>query len=183
MSGVTRAPFSRNHSSKEAALSSHVHRRLSKIIVASLAGVSLLTIAASPAGATYPPFPGGRVLPGQEFGAVVNGHSDQATIAMACFGPLRPGQRSHPMGGQTLGIFRPEVLRVQGYTGTKGRRIVAHFSDDPSKIVTFTRYESKPLPTSLNLPCSGSGTVVFSPEPTSPTASPAVVHVSYEGQP
>lgn len=49
---------------------------------------------------------------------------------------------------------------------------------------------SAPIPTSLTLPCSGSGTVAFVPEPTSPTAHTATVTVTFtsigvgaEGQP
>jgi len=87
------------------------------------------------------------------------------------------------MGGQTLDVFRPEVLRVTGYTGTAADRIVARFSDDPSVAVTFTRYGTERLPTSLRLPCAGGGTVRFEPRPPPPSARPVVVHVSYVGQP
>jgi hypothetical protein len=36
-----------------------------------------------------------------------------------------------------------------------------------------------PIPTSLLLPCGGSGKVVFRPAPTSPTARPSVVSVRF----
>lgn len=164
----------------------HIHptRRLRRLSLAVLAGAGLLIGATAPAAtAAVPPFTGGPVRPHQEFGALVNGHSDSATISMACVGPVRPGQRSHPTGGQTLDVFRPEALKVTGYTGAAADRIVARFSDDPSVTVTFTRYRTKPLPTSLHLPCAGGGTVTFEPRPSSPSARPVVVHVSYVGQP
>lgn len=40
-----------------------------------------------------------------------------------------------------------------------------------------------PIPTSFVLPCAGSGTVAFVPQPTSPTAHPATVTVTFVGQP
>jgi hypothetical protein len=38
--------------------------------------------------------------PNQYFSGVVNGHTGHATINMACFGPIRPGQTGHPLAGQ-----------------------------------------------------------------------------------
>jgi hypothetical protein len=45
--------------------------------------------------------------------------------------------------------------------------------------VTFTSYGSPPIPTSLVLPCSATGSVVFSPRPTSRTARSTTVTVTY----
>ncbi len=39
------------------------------------------------------------------------------------------------------------------------------------------------IPTTLNLPCSGTGQVSFDPAPTSPNAQPALVSVVYNPQP
>ena len=64
------------------------------------------------------------------------------------------------------------------------RRIVARFSDDSSVRIPLRRFgRAEAIPVSLSLPCSGSGDVVFSPEPSSPTAHSATVAVSYVGQP
>ena len=52
--------------------------------------------------------------------------------------------------------------------------------------VTFTQYGvNKPIPTSLLLPCSGTGVVTFVPLPQTPigSSSDATVTVSYQGQP
>jgi len=85
------------------------------------------------------------------------------------------------MAGQTLDVIEGPY---GGYTGSLGKSVVATFREDPSVSTTFTHYRStQPIPTSLNLPCGGSGLVVFSPEPSSPTATAATVTVNYVGQP
>jgi len=155
-------------------------RRAAIALVGALAAASLLSLDAF---AFLPPGKG-HVIPNVEFGALVNGRSSDAVIQMACFGAVRPGETGHPMSGQTVEVFRPEALRVSGYTGTAATRIVARFTDDPSARIPLRRFgHPEPVPVSLTLPCSGSGTVVFSPEPSSPTAHSATVTVSYVGQP
>jgi hypothetical protein len=50
--------------------------------------------------------------------------------------------------------------------------------------VSFDRFgHAKPIPTTLMMPCSGTGSVVFSPDPTSATAHSATVSVQYASQP
>jgi hypothetical protein len=88
------------------------------------------------------------------------------------------------MAGQTVEVFRPEVLKVPGFTGRAATRIVARFVDDPSVPIVLPRFaQPQPVPTSLFLPCGGSGKVVFSPEPSSSTAKSATVSVAFAGQP
>lgn len=136
----------------------------------------------------------GTVGPNQYFGGLVNGHNGVTTpapIRMACFGPIRPGQKGHPMAGQSVEVFRPEVIviRHSGFTGENANRIVASFGPSPSatpvaNTVTFKKYGvNKPIPTSLLLPCAGTGTVSFAPLPASPKSHAATVRVSYIGQP
>jgi hypothetical protein len=140
-------------------------------------------MATTTAFALFPPRQG-RVVPGVEFGALVNGSSSNATIRMGCFGAVRPGQTGPPMTGQTVGVFRPEALQVQGFTGVSADEIVAYFTEDPSVPIVLHRFgRPAAVPTSLRLPCGGSGSVVFSPVPTSPTARSATVPVNYVGQP
>jgi hypothetical protein len=166
-----------------------------------LIGVCVLAAAivlvAASAGAAIPPQ--GKVGPNQYFGGLVNGKNDLAApvlIRMACFGAVRPGQRGHPMAGQTVEVLRPEVIVVHhsGFTGKNANRIVAFFGPPPptavpptpsASTVTFRKYGvNKAIPTSLLLPCSGTGTVYFVPLPMSPPKShPATVRVSYVGQP
>lgn len=151
------------------------------------------------AGATAAIPPQAKVGPNQYFGGLVNGGNGitaPATIRMACFGPIRPGQRGHPMAGQTVEVFRPEVivLNHSGFTGKRATSIVAFFGPPPpapapatpaASTVTFKRYGvNKPIPTSLLLPCGGTGTVHFVPLPKDPPKShDATVRVAYVGQP
>jgi hypothetical protein len=121
--------------------------------------------------------PAGKVKPNLEFGGVVNGAAPTAAVHVVCPSGATTG---HPAAGQTLAVFRPEVLRVDGFTGTQARMIIASFSDDPSAPVVFRQFGiRKAVPTSLTLPCSGSGTVVFAPVRSSSTAQAARVAVAY----
>lgn len=148
----------------------------------------------SGAGAAIPPQ--GKIGPNQYFSASVNGQQGigtPATILMACFGPWRPGQTGHPVGGQTVEVYRPEVIVAhQGFTGPNAHTISAFFNAPPpapataTGNLTFTRYLApRAIPTSLVLPCAGSGNVYFIPFPRSPIgpAMDAVVPVTYVGQP
>jgi hypothetical protein len=149
------------------------------LVVAGLAACTATTTAF----AFFPPGQG-RVVPDVQFGALVNGTSSNVTIRMGCFGAVRPGQSGHPMTGQTVEVFRPEVLQVPGFTGDSADEIVAHFTEDPSVPIVLRRFGRRAaIPTSLRLPCGGSGSVVFTPVPTSPTASSATIPVNYVGQP
>ena len=171
-----------------------MHRKLvilgASLVVASSAALT------SGAGAAIPPQ--GKIGPNQYFSASVNGQlgiGPPATIQMACFGPLRLGQTGHPMAGQTVEVFRPEVIVThQGYTGPNAHSISAFFNGPPPSPaaaaaageVTFTRYGvSKTIPVSLVLPCAGTGNVYFVPLPKTPIgpAMDAVVPVNYVGQP
>jgi len=137
-----------------------------------------------------------HVQPHQRFGGTVNHATASATIAMACFGPTRPGQTGHPMAGQHLGIFIPEVLMNPrfGDTGAHARTIVARIvttAARPIQVAVFTRFirtgalysATKPLSTAIALPCGASGTVVFTPMPDGAGAQPATVAVTFNGQP
>ena len=98
------------------------------------------------------------------------------------------------MAGQSVEVFRPEVIVThEGFTGPNGHSISVFFNGPPPSPtaaaagnVTFTRYGvSKRIPTSLVLPCSGTGNVYFIPFPKTPIgpATDAVVPVTYVGQP
>jgi hypothetical protein len=134
--------------------------------------------------------------PHEPFGGLVNGAGAHATVHMACFGPEWPGKTGHPMGGQTVGVFVPELLRDEhfGNTGRRGHAILAYFRLQPGGRVpaaVFTRLTlqrpvltaTRPLPTSLDLPCSGQATAVFAPLPAGPDRKSATVDVTFTGQP
>lgn len=169
-----------------------MHRKLlilgASLVVASSAAV------VSGADAAIPPQ--GKVGPNQVFAASVNGQlgiGRAATIRTACFGAVRPGETGHPVSGQTVEVFRPEVIVAHdGFTGPNATSISAFFNAPPpppvglAGNVTFTRYAvPKSIPTSLVLPCAGSGNVYFVPFPSTPLgpAKDAVVPVNYVGQP
>jgi len=120
--------------------------------------------------------------PNQYFYGLVNDHAGQANILMGCAGPA--GGTGHPLPGQTVKVFpgpAPTSNDV-GFTGSAADAIAVRF---PSPTVASTPVilrdyaVSAEIPTSLTLPCSGSGTVAFVPDPTSPTAHPATVTVTF----
>ncbi len=155
-------------------------RRRTGLLVSSVIVVGILgnngTAAAQPTPAT-------KIGPRQFFVGMVNGKSADAVIAVVCPGPLRPGQLGHPLNDEVaLEEFLPPAPTTSGYTGSHGRSVVATFvvpNGASINTVTFTHYGTKAIPNTFLLPCSGSGTVVFSPEPTSHSARSARVPVTY----
>ncbi|MGH9018264.1 MAG: hypothetical protein ACRDY1_11005 [Acidimicrobiales bacterium] len=158
-------------------------------------GLALVTAAvvAAPAAAAA-----GKVRSTQYFTGVINGtDGNTATpivIKMTCAGPVSSGQTGHPAKGQTLAVhqlFPPSTGAgaTLGYTGSDSE--VGFFTAAPPSTgaapavgTTFTRYDKKrPLPTSLTLPCSGTGTVYFSPLPVVPPSRAATVPVTFVAQP
>ena len=139
-----------------------------------------------------------RVGPDQFFTGVVNGHDGNTAtpiaIRMACFGPLTPGETGHPMAGQTLAVhqlFPPTATGPSlGFTGNDAEIGVFFNAPPPVRpgdVTTtpiFLRYDvSKRLPTSLTLPCAGTGTAFFTPIPVVPPSRTASVPVEFVGQP
>jgi hypothetical protein len=79
------------------------------------------------------------------------------------------------------------ILSISGYTGSEATSIGAFFGAPPPVEngpgqVTFTKYGvTKSIPTTLNLPCGGTGQVTFVPFPQSPPSSrAATVAVEYD---
>ena len=153
--------------------------RTTRLIGATLAGTLVLVATATAASADTPSV---AIGPNQAFAGRLNGHIASATVDVVCPGPLRVGETGHPASGQTLAVESPPPSTAStGYTGSRGRKIVALFPSAMTTVstVTFTSYGSQPLPTSWLLPCTGSGSVVFSPQPTSHNARSARVSVTY----
>jgi hypothetical protein len=143
----------------------------------------ILSIAAVPGVATAAEPPVFPIGPDQYFSGLVNGKTANATIRMACFGPV--GGTGHPLTGQTIGVtrvFPPVVGPVDsvGYTGKTANSIVARQADSSTAtaIATFTVYETQPLSTKVFLPCGGTGTILFVPAPNS-GGRPAAVVVTF----
>jgi hypothetical protein len=162
---------------------------------AGVLGLVLLvgTVLALPAGAAS------TIGPKQYFTGVINGHDGNTVvpiaIRMACFGAVRPGETGHPMAGQTLSVhqlFPPTATAGSlGFTGNDAE--VGVFFNAPPPVASsgavtttpiFRRYDvTKRLPTSLTLPCGGTGTVYFVPIPVIPPSRAASVPVTFVGQP
>jgi hypothetical protein len=129
-----------------------------------------------------------RIRPHQYFSGMVNGstgHPNPAIIKLVCPGPA--GGTGHPLGGQSVEVSLTASTNANaGYTANAGRSISVFFGVLPPSgsavgQLTFTRYGvSMPIPTSVTLPCSGSGVVGFLPFPrTPPISRAAVVPVVY----
>jgi len=147
--------------------------------------------------ATALPASAGRVGPNQYFTGVINGKDGNTiipiVIRMACFGPIKPGETGHPEAGQTVAVhqlFPPSATPTLGFTGNDSE-IGAFFNAPPpagapiaATTPIFTRYDRpQPLPTSITLPCAGTGTAYFVPIPVIPPSRAATVPVRYVGQP
>lgn len=140
---------------------------------------------AAPASAT-------AIGPNQYFTADVNGHvTGPAPIEMGCFGPSTTGQTGNPLPGQYVEVLPPATNSTSlGYTGSLGTAIsvdLVYTQGTITRVVqvgTLTAYGTPlAIPTSLVLPCYGTGTAVFDPTPTSPTAKAAGLSVDFIGQP
>ena len=154
--------------------------------VAVITAACVVSTGAMPATAGSPP-----VRSHQHFIGLINGrtgHSRPVIIQMACFGAIRPGQTGHPMAHQTVSVQEVGAHHAHaGYTGT-GTYIGAFFgapppADSSTGHVTFYRYRTKKLPTSLVLPCAGNGTVTFVALPLNFRERSFGVRVTFEGQP
>jgi hypothetical protein len=174
-------------------------RILVKLLVSMGLAIVALAGGAVQAGAAIP------VGPHQYFTGVVNGVDgstvDPISIQMDCFGPVTPGETGHPMSGQTLAVhqlFPPGTTGGSlGNTGTDSRIEVFFGALPPSTALptvptastassptTFTRYDKpRRLPTSLTLPCSGTGTAEFVPVPVVPPSQADAVPVQYVSRP
>jgi hypothetical protein len=154
-------------------------RTLASWLIAPTAAL-ITAVAAAPAWAD-PIIDPAPIGPNQYFYGLVNDHAGQASILMGCPGPSQTG---HPLAGQTVKVFPAPAPATSdlGFTGSAANAIAVRF---PGPTVTNTPVilrdyaVSAPIPTSLTLPCSGSATVAFVPEPTSPTAHTAIVTVTF----
>jgi hypothetical protein len=164
-------------------MSRHVFFRIAMFVAATaLIGGTAVADAAVPSH--------GKIGPRQYFVGLVNGSSGlahHAQIRVACPGPIRSGETTHPLQGQTLKVTRaPAIIAKDGFTGPRGTHINAYLGIPPAAadgggIASFAYYDTpKPIPTTLTVPCSGSGFVTFIPFPRDPGKSRSfVVPVDY----
>ena len=125
--------------------------------------------AVAAAGSAQDPVPIG---PDQYFTGLVNGHPPgQAIIYVICPGQATTG---HPIGKQPVEVQTASPVSTfdLGYTGSRARRITAALSPTAATVViaSFTSYfVPKYIPTTITVPCSGTGTVASSRRPAART--------------
>ena len=153
----------------------------------SAASALIVALSATPAladGGVVDPAPIG---PGNYFIGEVGNTAGPAIIHMACYGPVILGQTGHPVAGQTVKALpvAPPVTSIPGYTGTAANSIAVSFgvTSATTPIILHDWAVPATIPATLTLPCSGTGTVTFTPIPTSPTARAATVSVTFVGGP
>jgi len=147
-------------------------RGLVRIIVLA-AGAVLLAAASETALASAP------VGPNQHFLGLVNGKHSGAVIYTVCPGPA--GGSGPVSGGQKVSVQR--VKTGGGDTGAGGHVIYAVIAQNA--FVALKAYGSaQPMPTSIRVPCQGTGTVTFTtcplPQPCGAGARSDRVPVTYE---
>jgi hypothetical protein len=132
------------------------------------------------------------IRPGQYFTGYINSHPPgQAIIWTSCLGPIHPGQTGHPLANQAIEVTPAPVSTGSaadlGYTGTAATSIVATFGPSATTagvLATFTSYfVVQDIPTTITVPCSGTGVVFFNPVKSSSTSFPAQLSVTFESQP
>ena len=157
--------------------------RLSRSLLILATAVLTLALAPTVAGARTVHDPV-AIGPDQYFSGQVNSHPPgQAIIYVVCPGP--EGTTGHPRGDQPVDVELASSTSGTdvGYTGSAGDEITAALGTSSSTIViaNFTDYGVQvDIPTTIEVPCSGTGTVAFIPSPTSGTAKTAILDVTFE---
>ena len=162
-------------------------RRFAAALMSGLITTALgVGVAASAAAAPVPVQDPVPIGPDQVFRGFINGHPPgKAVITVICPGPVNTG---HPAGGQKIEVktAQPTSTFDTGFTGSAGTKITAALTPSATTTIlaSFTSYfVPKNIPTSITVPCSGTGKVVFRPSPTSSTAKSAVLPVTFMAGP
>lgn len=141
-----------------------------RIAIASASALVAVGAVAIPAVAQASPVGPRQYFYGQVFG-IASSSSMQGVIEVACAGPASTG---HPVAGQYVDVRQifPPVTTTTGYTGNFGAEIdaVLIWSQGTITVATpiakFLSYGvAMEIPTSITVPCSGSGVMNFSPTP------------------
>ena len=136
-----------------------------------IALASALSLAIAGTIAAASPAQAAQVGPGQYFTGQVFGTTTQSVINVVCAGVATTG---HPAAGQTVEVAEilPPASSTAGYTGDQAVEIDTSliYANGPVlvkvPIATFTQYFVKlPIPTSITVPCGGTGQMSFSPYP------------------
>jgi hypothetical protein len=160
---------------------------LSRGLIATLACGSIAALSMASGGAAlaapvrqvHDPVPIGN---NQYFSGYVNGGPPgEIIIAVACTVGAKTG---HPLAKQPVEVKPVAASSASdvGFTGSKGDKITASLAPTTAAtiIASFTSYYvTKDIPTSITVPCSGTGTMEFVPSPTSKTARKATLTVTF----
>jgi hypothetical protein len=158
-----------------------MHRGLTRSLLPLAALALSAAVIPVASAATHPPV---VIGPNQYFKGIFNGHPPgPAMVFVTCSMGATTG---HPVAGQKLWVEQiptpvgtgPDI----GYTGSKGKSVNAAFvpSAATGPAAHFTVYGvKKSIPTTLTLPCSGTGSISFTPAPTSKTARTAKLAVTF----
>ncbi|MEY9928246.1 hypothetical protein ABH926_002885 [Catenulispora sp. GP43] len=143
-------------------------------------GTALVPVLTAAGAAAQDPLP---ITPNTAFVGLVNGKTADAVVTVVCPGPVTSTSVGHPIAGQTAEVrsIVPPVTPA-GFTGSQGRQILAGFtpaSATTQAIVFDSYFAPAAIPTTWLVPCGGSGTMTFTPEPTSPTARSYTVTVTF----
>jgi hypothetical protein len=104
--------------------------------------------------------------PNQYFLGLVNGSNNDPAVYVVCPGPVYAGRTGPVAGGQTMSVA--QVASGGGYTGLFSNvnswfvPVPATYAANPTE-VKFTEYGvPQSIPTSIQVPCGGTGQVEFS---------------------
>lgn len=162
-----------------------MHSRLARPLITVAAAFLVAAPVAIAAAASPVLGPAGKVGSNQDFRGIVNAKNSKAIIRVLCPGPASTG---HPLARQTVRVARviDPVLRNDGFTGTGAVSIGAWLTwpttvkpPPPAYIATFTSYRALPIPTTITVPCGGSGQMLFLPAPGSPAVKAATVSLTF----
>lgn len=125
------------------------------------------------------------VGPNQFFTGTVNGQAAPASIETDCVGPIVAGETGHPVPGQSVeALLANGSSTPTGFTGADANSLLITLSapsSTASDVIGTTSNYFVPLaiPTTLTVPCGGTGTVTFTPESASSTARPYTLTVNF----
>jgi hypothetical protein len=125
-----------------------------------IATVTLFGVGVGSAAAQEP------IGPNQHFLGLVNGSNNDAAVYVVCPGPVSAGRTGTVAGGQTMSVA--QVSSGGGYTGLFSMvnswfvPVPASSAAKPTEL-RFTEYGvPQNIPTSIQVPCGGTGQVEFS---------------------
>ena len=157
--------------------SRRIPRLRSAVAVPLVVGAALWAAPSAASAATARP-----IGPNQSFVGVTKGQLGTDHILMICPAAAASG---HPAGGQTVEVLPGPTAIGGGFTGNKGTHVAVAFpgpsATAPLNLVAYG--VARPIPTTLTLPCTGTGTVRFIPLPTSKTARTDLVTVTFDPGP